>query len=307
MIAKIIKYSFTALLLLVLFIAAYVFVAPLTVDTTKLPENYGKVNSKLYVAEGNKQQPLFVFFGGSEGGNSMAKQRNISERKYYTDQGYAVLGIGYFGMEGIPEGLDRISLNAIYEEIVKASKHPNVNASCIVVAGASKGAELALILASKYPKINAAVSLVGSHAVFAGTSMDTHGQTSSFMFNDEPVPFIPLSVAVLPSILVGDYRKAYEIVLEDEQAVQNSIIRVEDINGPVLLISGEKDHIWPSKEMSDEVINRLESQNFPFPYEHIAVPNGDHFQPSSEYHHEVVRFLNNNLLPKCHGNKLKAA
>ncbi len=305
MVVKIIRYSFTALLLLVLFLAVYVFVAPLTVDPTKLPENYGKVNSKLYVSKEGSQQPLFVYFGGSEGGNSMTKERNVGERTFYTDQGYAVLGIGYFGMEGIPDGLDRISLNAIYDEIVKASKHPNVDSSCIVVAGASKGAELALVLASKHPKIKAAVSLVGGHAVFAGTSMSTHGQTSSFMFNDEQLPFIPLSFDVLPSILLGDYRGAYEVALKDKQAVKDSIIKVEDINGPILLISGEKDHIWPSKEMSDEVIKRLKDKSFTFPYKHIAVPNGNHFQPANDYHHEVVEFLNKKLLPTCSGNTLK--
>jgi len=40
-----------------------------------------------------------------------------------------------------------------------------------MVAGGSKGAELAFTIASKFPTIKGAISLAGSHVVFAGTSL----------------------------------------------------------------------------------------------------------------------------------------
>lgn len=85
----------------------------------------------------------------------------------------------------------------------------------------------------------------------------------------------------------------------DTEAVEKAIIKVEDINGSILLISGEKDQVHPSKEMSDEVINRLKSKGFTQPYKHIVVPDGNHFQPQSNYHPEVIKFLNKNFLPTC--------
>jgi len=68
-----------------------------------------------------------------------------------------------------------------------------------------------------------------------------------------------------------------------------------------LLVSGEKDQIWPSAEMSAEVIKRLKAKGFAHPYQHIMVPNGNHFQPQSDYHPQVIEFLGENFKPKCLG------
>ncbi|MDE3273326.1 acyl-CoA thioester hydrolase/BAAT C-terminal domain-containing protein [Pseudoalteromonas sp. G4] len=274
----------------------------LTFDVTQMPKNYGNVDSQLFESNGEKQ-PLIVYFGGSEGGNGMASKRAEQEVKVYTNNGYALLAIGYFGMKGLPSQLDRISLNAIYDEIERVAQKSNIDANCIMVAGGSKGAELALTIASKFPTIKGAISLAGSHVVFAGTSPFTDGNASSFMLNDQQVPFVPFTKAILPSLLSGDLRQAYELMLENTEIVHNAVIHVENINGPVLLTSGEKDQIWPSEEMSDEVIKRLKSHNFPHAFKHIRVPNGDHFQPQNDYHHDIVEFLDSHFVPYCKGYK----
>jgi pimeloyl-ACP methyl ester carboxylesterase len=295
---KIVKYFSFIILIILIVLVGLIFIIPMTFDSSKLPLNYGKVHSELFLGEGEKQ-PLLVYFGGSEGGNSMTKLRNVKERQQYINQGYAILAVGYFGMEGIPKELDRISLDAIYEKIVVTLNNSNINSNCVAVMGGSKGAELALALASKYTKINSVVSLAGSHVVFAGPSFFSDGKTSSFMFNDQELPPVPLTLNILPSLLMGDFRRAYEIALMDTDAVEDARIKVEDINGSILLVSGEKDHIWPSKEMSDEVIKRLKAKGFTHPFKHIAVPNGNHFHPQSDYHPEVIKFLNKNFLPSC--------
>lgn len=291
-----------AVAILFLLVTYFIFIIPLTFDSSKLPLNYGKVNSELFVDDA-KEQPLIVVFGGSEGGNSFTKPQNVKERQQYIEQGYAVLAVGYFGMEGIPKALDRISLNAIYEEIVLTLNTPNIKSNCVAVMGGSKGAELVLSLASKYPRITSVVSLSGGNVGFAGPSLFADGKTASFMFNDNALPFVPFTYNMLPSLLMGDFRGASEISLMNTEAVEKAIIKVEDINGPVLLISGEKDQVWPSKEMSDEVINRLKVKGFTHPYKHIVVPDGDHFQPQSNYHPEVIEFLNKNFKPLCDTSK----
>jgi len=295
---KIVKYfSFIVLIILILLVG-FVFITPMTFDSSTPPLNYGKVDAELFLGEG-KEQPLLVYFGGSEGGNSMTKPHNIKERQQYIDQGYAMLAVGYFGMEGIPQELDRISLDAIYNEIVLTLNNPRLNSNCVAVMGGSKGAELALTLASKYTQINGVVSLAGSHVVFAGPSFFADGKTSSFMFNDQELPHVPLTLNILPSVLMGNLRRAHEIALMDIDSVEEARIKVEDVNGPILLVSGEKDHIWPSQEMSEEVIERLKTKGFPHPFKHIAVPNGNHFQPQNDFQPEVIKFLNEKFLPYC--------
>lgn len=299
---KILKYLSFLVLSLIISVVAFIFISEQIFDPNKLPHNYGKVDSQLFAEEGGKQ-PLLVYFGGSEGGNSMTKEHNIIERKMYTDKGYAMLAIGYFGMEGIPKDLDRISLNAIYEEIKQVQTNPSIDATCVAVMGGSKGAELALALASKYPDINAVVSFAGSHVSFNSVSMPAAGRTGSFSFNHSSLPYVAVPKMAIPYLLIGDLRKAHELALENTRAVEAAVIAVENIKGPILLISGEKDQIWPSAEMSVEVIKRLEVKNFNYPYQHIMVPNGNHVQPQSNYHPQAIEFLDKNFKPTCDGSK----
>jgi dienelactone hydrolase len=47
---------------------------------------------------------------------------------------------------------------------------------------------------------------------------------------------------------------------------------VEKINGAVLLVSGEDDQMWPSTYFSNLVMERLERNSFPHPYQHLSYP-----------------------------------
>jgi hypothetical protein len=46
------------------------------------------------------------------------------------------------------------------------------------------------------------------------------------------------------------------------KAVKKTEIEVENINGSILLISGIKDDQWPATEMSDQIVKRLQQNNF---------------------------------------------
>src|SRR5688572_633640 len=121
-----------------------------TFDVEALPENHGRVHTRLYVGEG-ENQPLIVGFGGAEGGNAWASNNWKPQRDRFLAQGYAFLAVAYFGEEGIPKEIDRISLEGVYAAIADAAKDPKINRDCIALVGGSKGAELALVMASRYP------------------------------------------------------------------------------------------------------------------------------------------------------------
>ena len=247
--------------------------------TADLPENYSNVESRLYLGKG-ENQPLIVGLGGSEGGNAWDSDRWKKTRDRFIDQGYAFLALVYFGSKGIPDQLDRISLEAVHKAIVEVASNPKINHNRIAIIGGSKGAELALLLASYYDDITCVVALVPCHAVFPALTMSA--STSSWMHRGEEVPFVPMPWKAVPSAIKRDLRLAFEIMLEDKDAVEKALIKVEDINGPILLISAKKDEMWPSTEMSELVIARLKTKNFQHPYQHIAIEGGhidvlDHF------------------------------
>ena len=86
-------------------------------------------------------------------------------------QGYAFLAVGYFGMTGTPEKLDRIALEGVHAAIMRAAANPAIEGKCIAIVGRSKGGELALLLASRYPEIKSVAAIVPAHAVFVGLAM----------------------------------------------------------------------------------------------------------------------------------------
>lgn len=147
-------------------------------DTTqKVVHN---VDTQLYLGEGSNQ-PLIVAFGGGDGGNAWTSDRVKTKRDHLINSGYAFLAIGYFGTESTPPILDRISLDAIHEAIVLATKNPKISEDKIALIGVSKGAELALILASHFDDISCVVAMVSSHCAFPAHTLTA--STSSWSLN----------------------------------------------------------------------------------------------------------------------------
>lgn len=81
----------------------------------------------------------------------------------------------------------------------------------------------------------------------------------------DPSPDVPLALA--PGFLRS---------LEDREAEERAAIPVERINGPVLLISGREDAMWPSTLMAERVVERLAAHDHPHRFEHLAYPGAGH-------------------------------
>lgn len=247
----------------------------------------------MYLGESDKQ-PLMVGLGGSEGGNAWTSDRWKPKRDEFIRKGYAFLAIGYFGMEGTPESLDRISIDAIHEAIRKAATDPRIDSERIYLIGGSKGAELALLMASYYSDVKGVIALVPGMAAFPALTLSA--STSSWTYKNEEVPFVPMPWAAVPAAMKHDLREAFSIMLEDEEAVAKAAIEVEKINGPILFVSATQDEMWPSTEMSDVMMARLKSKNFAHAYEHLPIEGGhissvDHFD-------EIFEFMDRNFQKK---------
>ena len=72
---------------------------------------------------------------------------------YTHDTSYQWISILYFGVESLLNLLEEIELEYLEKAIKQISKQAQVDPRKIVVMGASRNAELALILASSFPKI----------------------------------------------------------------------------------------------------------------------------------------------------------
>ena len=262
--------------------------------TTVWPISHqGQLQSKLYLpdnATADNPAPLIAVFGGSEGGIPWADNNNASHRQPYLDAGFALLVVGYFGLPGTPQGLDRIELTSIIDVINNTAAQPDVKAENISLLGTSKGAELALLLASRSTNISAVVSVVGSDAVFGST--EWYSTSSSWAWQQQPVSYVPISMrSILPTLVHGDLRRSYELAMQNHSAYKQAKIPVEQMQANVLFISGTADEVWPSSEMSDNMMARLRQHKYRFIYQHLKTEGAGHGGLGKKYQPEIIAFI----------------
>jgi len=216
----------------------------------------------------NQKYPLIFLFGGSEGGMWFDSS---NETKTLRAKGYHVVTVGYFDMEGLPKDLNSINLNGFKKVLDEYKDYPSVDSESMGVIGVSKGGELVLLLGSLYSEIHTVVAIVPSHVVFQASNVTLY-RNSSWVYNNQEVPFVPflrLSMATIKGVLDGEnYRAMHLEALQNKKAVEKGRIKVEDINGSIYLLSARYDHMWPSMEMSEEVVKRLKEKKFKHHFEH---------------------------------------
>lgn len=252
--------------------------------------NTPNIESRLYLGKG-MNQPLVVGLGGSEGGNAWTSDYWKKTRDQFIEKGYAFLAIGYFGCKGTPDTLNKIAVENVHNAITEAVKNNKINRNKIAIVGGSRGGDLALLLASYYPDIKCVVAIVPSHVSFPGHT--NHFSTSCWTYQNKELPFVPISEEAVPALMKGDLRATFEIMLKDSIAEEKALIKVENSNGPVLLISATKDEICPSSLMSEKIMGRLKSKKFKFGYKHIPI-EGTHAEPLKDFN-LVFDFLDRNF------------
>jgi uncharacterized protein len=248
------------------------------------------VESVLYLGKGT-QQPLIVGLGGSEGGNAWTSDYWKKTRDQFLEKGYAFLAIGYFKAKGTPDTLQKIAIEAVHHAIEIAIKHKQINKNKIAIIGGSRGADLALLVGSYYKDIKCVVGIVASHVAFPGNT--NHFTTSAWTFQNKELPFVPVNDEAVPFLMKRDLRGTFTAMLKDSMAERQASIKVEKINGPILLVSATKDEICPSTPMAEKMMARLKNNQFKHYSEHIPIAGG-HAEPLKHFD-LIFKFLETNF------------
>ncbi|GKV68648.1 acyl-CoA thioesterase [Sporosarcina sp. NCCP-2716] len=218
-------------------------------------------------------RPTIVVLGGSEGG------LRESTAALLASHGFNALALAYFGLEGLPEELVNVPIETVGRAIEWLRGQPDVQMGKLGVVGTSKGGELALLSASFFPAIKAVAAFVPSGVVYPGLGR-TPG--SSWQVNGEPLPF---AYGKVPDEVTADVQRAKRqntpISWRDtykywETGETSAEIPVERIKGPVLLLSGGDDRLWPADWLSERVIDRLKRYHHPFDAVHNCYPDAGH-------------------------------
>lgn len=219
--------------------------------------------------------PAIIVLGGSEGGTALVR----SVASQFANEGYAVLALSYFGAPGLPSTAEEIPLEYFDQAIGWLARHPQVDPDRIGLFGISKGGEAALLIGSRSPQLHAVAAGVPSSMIWQGISGSVGAAPkSTWSLGGAPVAYLPYD-----STVRFDFARYMESIyalysggLRAAETHPDAMIPVEKINGPVLLISGRDDAMWPSTAMSDMVVARLREKNFIHSVEHLAYENAGH-------------------------------
>jgi dienelactone hydrolase len=200
-------------------------------------------------------------------------------------RGYAAFNLAYFAEPGLPRGLVNIPLEYFEHAIRWTRAQPWLHDGFLAAWGPSRGGELALLLGATFPDINAVSAWVPSGVMFWPIGLAEQGDTrppASWTWHGKPLPYLQEnngSVEALPPQQPGQptaYTPIYLRHLRDERAVERATIPVENIRGPILLVSGTDDQMWPSSVLADIAMRRLQSNGFKFPFQHLKYQGAGH-------------------------------
>lgn len=225
----------------------------------------------LFLPPGAEPHPGVIVLGGSGGGLREPLAALLASH------GYAALALAYFGAEGLPPRLANIPLEYFETALAWMSEHPNVRGDRCAVLGVSRGAELALLLGATFPSVAAVIAYAPSGVLWGAVGAPDPAWTH----HGQPLPAVPDRVSPEQSaaIFAREPMSAapwYRLNLKDEAALVAATIPVERIAGPVLLISGEDDQMWPSTPMAERIMQRLAERHFSWPYHHLRYPDAGH-------------------------------
>ena len=209
-------------------IARRIFAASMSLQSQSVA-SHGFVGRFATPSRGRK--PAVLCLGGSNGGTPCGLIAPL-----LASHGYPTLALAYFRAPGLPRELKRIPLEYFARALRWLQRQPGVDPSKLVILGASRGGEAALLLGATYPRLIHAVAAYVPSAVVFGSF--PNGGSPAWTLRGKAVPYIQRD-------------------LNDARA----IIRVERISGPLFLVSGVQDLVWPSSLYAGEIVSRLKAHN----------------------------------------------
>jgi len=235
------------------------------------------MRGRLFLPPGPGPHPAMIVLSGSSGG------MNLPVAALLASHGYASLALGYFNMEGLPPTLDSIPLEYFGKAIAWLKVQPEVSGGFLGVTGVSRGGELSLLLGATFPDVKAVVAYVPSGVIHSGLRWSRErGRGPAWTHNGEALPWLQQDNRCTDNACIDWESPPFALTpifvssLRDADAVARATIPVERIGGPLLLISGRDDQMWPSTTFSEMVVARLAEQKHPHIFEHLAYDGAGH-------------------------------
>ena len=152
----------------------------------------------------------------------------------------------------------------------------------IGIDGTSKGSEMTLIAASLFPDLSSVIVRVPSHFVSEGLSGSGKNKapsgTSCWSYQGKDLPFAPYRSRTFNILKMFIQEKEMHIIAfnRSKDVTPETLIPIERIQAPILMLSSKHDEVWPSYESACYMEKKLKEAGFQFPYKHVAFEHMSH-------------------------------
>lgn len=235
----------------------------------------------LFLPPGRERRRVIIVLGGSGGGQDLDKAALLSRH------GFATLALAYFGVPPLAPWLHGVPLESLARAIQRLGELDEIDHRPVGLLGVSRGAELALLAASRLAEIGAVAAYAPSAVAWSsgGRDKSTGEAIPSWTWNGRAIPFAPLPLgrfmarSAIPVALLRrpvKFRNLFRSALRHREAVGGAMIPVERARGPMLLVSGGDDWVWPAAPMAEMILERLASCGRSRSAEHVNYPRAGH-------------------------------
>ncbi len=273
----------------------------------------GRVHGRLYIPEQQSRGAVLVLTGSGGGLDTLFGPLLASH-------GYLVLAQAYFAWEGVQPALHDIPLELFAAGIDWLSEA--AQGMPVVLMGTSRGSEAVLLTAIHFPeRVAGVIARVPSHVVnasarsgveFVDPSWTVAGEALPYLNYDDGSDDLVAEYGADPSGFraADGYLRAWNALASDSPFH----IQVERLPGPLLIISGAADEVWPSAIAGDRLVRRLQAKSFPHGVKHLRLADAGHGirlpgQPTSftRSYHPLGVFLRMGGTPSANADAAKRA
>jgi len=227
--------------------------------------------------------PAVLVLGGSEGGIGMEDTALL-----LASHGFTALSLAYFGVPGLPPTLQNVPIDHFAKALQWLRARPETDPAFVAVFGVSRGAEAALQFAATDPAVAAVVARSPSFVRWEGATANQLPGGPAWTCRGKPLPYVPFRIPLsfaaqyLWGMVTGEPIRQTPLFLHSLAVFGDTAsaeIPVENIHGPVLLLSGKDDGIWPSAMMANRILDRLRRNNHPYADQHLSYDAVGHWIP----------------------------
>lgn len=237
-----------------------------------------------FVKKNIQNKTAVILIGGGIWGDYWAEQ--------FAKKEMVGVSLPYTGKEGLPRLPENIDLEYFENVLNWLQTQTEVDPNKIVVMGASRNAELALVIASTFTEsVSGVIAYAPSSVSWSNTVLpyNSNELKSSWTYRGMDIPYVPMNKITGNESNTIEMLEYWNSGLAKTDFISRAAIKVEKVNGPIILFSGNDDKVWPSSVMADMIERRLHDNHFEHSFQNIKYDDAGHLISGNPDNHSNYR------------------